>query len=83
MRNAGSRRVTLHRRDSDGGGTLPRMVDELKELWRFRELLVSLVARDLKVRYKNSTVGFFWSFLTPLMTVAVMTFAFNYVMAIT
>ena len=58
------------------------MVDELKELWRFRELLVSLVARDLKVRYKNSTVGFFWSFLTPLMTVAVMTFAFNYVMGV-
>ena len=56
------------------------MLDELRELWKFRELLVTLVARDLKVRYKNSTIGFFWSFLTPLMTVAVMTFAFNYVM---
>lgn len=56
------------------------MLEELKELWRFRELLLTLVARDLKVRYKGSTVGFFWSFITPLMTVAVMTFAFNYVM---
>lgn len=58
------------------------MREELQELWRFRELLISLVARDLKIRYKNSVIGFFWSFLTPLLTVAVMTFAFNYVMGV-
>ncbi|MBI5706590.1 MAG: ABC transporter permease [Armatimonadetes bacterium] len=56
------------------------MLAELKELWRFRELLYSMVERELKIRYKNSFLGFFWSLLNPLMTVAVLTFVFrNYV----
>lgn len=50
------------------------MVGELKELWRFRELLVTMVYRDLKIRYKNSALGFLWSLLNPLLTVAVMSF---------
>jgi len=50
------------------------MLNELKELWRFRELLVSMVQRDLKIRYKNSALGFFWSLLNPLITVLVMSF---------
>ncbi len=50
------------------------MLDELKELWRFRELLFTMVQRDLKIRYKNSILGFFWSLINPLITVLVMTF---------
>lgn len=56
------------------------MLAELKELWRFRELLVTLVERELKIRYKNSRLGFFWSLLNPLITVAVMTFVFKYLL---
>lgn len=54
------------------------MLDELRELWRFREMLVTMVQRELKIRYKNSVVGFFWSLLNPLITVAVMTLVFKY-----
>lgn len=50
------------------------MLQELRELWRFRELLIVMVQRDLKIRYKNSALGFFWSLLNPLITVMVMTF---------
>jgi len=53
------------------------MLDELKELWRFRELLLSMVEREIRIRYKNSVLGFFWSLLNPLVTVAVMTFVFK------
>jgi lipopolysaccharide transport system permease protein len=53
------------------------MMSELKELWRFRELLVTMVQRDLKIRYKNSAIGFAWSLLNPLITVLVMTFVFK------
>lgn len=42
--------------------------------------IFQLVQRDLKVRYKNSALGFFWSFLNPLMQVAVMTVAFKFIM---
>lgn len=53
------------------------MLGELKELWRFRELLFSMVQRDLKIRYKNSFLGFVWSLLNPLITVLVMTAVFK------
>jgi lipopolysaccharide transport system permease protein len=43
------------------------MLDDLRELWRFRELLATMVKRDLKVRYKNSTFGILWSFMNPLL----------------
>jgi ABC-type polysaccharide/polyol phosphate export permease len=54
------------------------MLDELRELWRFREMLITMVQRELKIRYKNSVLGFFWSLLNPLITVAVMTMVFKY-----
>lgn len=53
------------------------MLNELKELWRFRELLFSMVQRDLKIRYKNSALGFLWSLLNPLLTVLVMSFVLS------
>lgn len=51
---------------------------ELKELWRFRELMLSMVEREIKIRYKNSFLGFLWSLVNPLITVLVMTVVFKY-----
>ena len=42
---------------------------ELAELYRYRELLVMLALRDIKVRYKQSLMGFFWAILMPLLIV--------------
>lgn len=56
------------------------MIADLREVWQFRELLWTLVIRELRVRYKNSVLGFFWSLLNPLATVLVMTIVFKYVM---
>lgn len=42
------------------------MWNDLRELLRSRELILMLVRRDLRVRYKNSALGFFWS-LAPLL----------------
>jgi lipopolysaccharide transport system permease protein len=39
---------------------------DARELWRFRELLVFLTWRDLKVRYKQTALGFGWAVLQPL-----------------
>jgi homopolymeric O-antigen transport system permease protein len=50
------------------------VLSELKELYRFRELLWILVLRDLKVRYKNSALGFAWSLINPAVQVAVISF---------
>ena len=37
----------------------------LGELWRARELFVFLVRKEIKVKYKNSFLGFLWSMLNP------------------
>ena len=54
------------------------MLAELKELWRFRELLWAMVERELKIRYKNSALGFLWSLVNPLATVLVITLVFKF-----
>jgi ABC-type polysaccharide/polyol phosphate export permease len=38
----------------------------LAELWRYRELLISMVVRELRVRYRQSTLGPAWALLQPL-----------------
>jgi lipopolysaccharide transport system permease protein len=53
------------------------MLSELKELYKFRELLLVMVQRELKIRYKNSALGFLWSMLNPIITVLVMSFVFE------
>ncbi|MBM4140661.1 MAG: ABC transporter permease [Nitrospira sp.] len=40
---------------------------EIHELYRYRELLRNLVSRDIKKRYKRSTLGFLWVMLDPLL----------------
>jgi ABC-type polysaccharide/polyol phosphate export permease len=54
------------------------MLGKLRDLWRYRELVRNLVTRDLKARYKNSLLGVAWSWLNPLLTMAVFTFVFNF-----
>jgi ABC-type polysaccharide/polyol phosphate export permease len=48
-----------------------------REVWGFRHLLVNLVARELKVRYRGSVLGFGWSLLYPLLMIAVFSFVFT------
>lgn len=58
------------------------MLKELSELYKYRDLLVQLVVRDLKVRYKNSVLGFFWSLINPLVQVATITLVVKYIMRV-
>ncbi len=46
------------------------MREELRELYKYRELLIMIAARDIKVRYKQSVMGFFWAILMPALIVA-------------
>lgn len=58
------------------------MLANLRGLWRYRDLVRNLVTRDLRVKYKGSTLGFAWSLLHPLVMAAVYTLAFRYVLAV-
>ncbi len=50
----------------------------LGELWRARELFIFLVRKEIKVKYKNSALGFLWSMLNPALTLAVFYVLFTF-----
>ncbi len=52
----------------------------LRELWQYREMIISLVQRDLKSRYKGSVLGFLWMFLNPLLQLCIYTIVFGVIM---
>src|SRR5437870_1264212 len=56
------------------------MLRNLAQLVRYRGLIQSLVARELKARYRGSVLGFFWSFINPLMLLLIYTFVFAVVL---
>jgi ABC-type polysaccharide/polyol phosphate export permease len=56
------------------------MLSNVRELVRYRELILNLVTRDLKARYKNSVLGFFWSLVNPLLMMVVFSIVFTYMM---
>jgi lipopolysaccharide transport system permease protein len=49
----------------------------LDELWNYRELLYFLTWRDIKVRYKQTALGFLWAILQPLLTMVVFSLFFG------
>jgi lipopolysaccharide transport system permease protein len=50
---------------------------EIATLFRYRQLILTLTARDLKARYRGSVLGFFWSLANPLMLLGVYTLVFT------
>ena len=52
-------------------------MEELKNLYRHRQLIAALTGRDLKARYRGSILGYFWSLANPLLLLAVYTLVFT------
>jgi lipopolysaccharide transport system permease protein len=50
---------------------------DVSELWRFRELLVFLVWRNILIRYKQTAIGIAWALVQPVLTVVVFTIVFG------
>jgi len=47
------------------------------EIFRYRDLVLALVSRELKVRYRRSAIGFTWTMLQPLLTMLVLQMVFS------
>ena len=58
------------------------MISNFKTLFSYRELLFSLTKKELKVKYRGSFLGFFWSLLNPILMMLVYSFVFSIVMRI-
>ena len=53
------------------------MTSILEEMWQKRDLLLNFAISDVKVRYRNSILGIFWSLLEPLLLLGVLYFVFS------
>lgn len=49
----------------------------VEEIWKRRSLIVLLAFNDVRIRYRNSVLGFLWSFLEPLLMLGVLYFVFT------
>ncbi len=58
----------------------PTLAVRVRRVWAYRELLVGLVRKELKVKYKNSVLGFAWSMLNPALYLLVFWFVFEKVL---
>ncbi len=52
-------------------------MSNLRELFQYRALVWALTTRELKIRYRGSLLGFFWTFLNPLLLMAVYALVFS------
>ena len=52
-------------------------MDLIKEIYAYRQMIFSLVRRDLRGRYKGSVLGFLWTFINPLMQLVIYTVVFS------
>ena len=56
------------------------MIAAIRSLVRYRALVQSLVSRELKARYRGSVLGFFWSFVNPLLLLLTYTLVFTVIL---
>ncbi|RMG39453.1 MAG: ABC transporter permease, partial [Candidatus Dadabacteria bacterium] len=54
------------------------MIENFRELYKYRTLIYALVSRHLSMRYRGSLLGFLWSFLNPLLLMLVYSLVFKY-----
>jgi ABC-2 type transport system permease protein len=56
------------------------VIGYIREIYDSRQLLFNLTSKELKLKYRNSVLGFLWSFLNPILMLLVYTFAFRLIM---
>ena len=54
------------------------LTSKIKDLYKYRVLIQSLVSRELKARYRGTVLGFLWSFINPMLLLVIYTFVFGY-----
>lgn len=52
-------------------------MEDVREFWRYKELLYFFTWRDLKVRYKQTAIGVLWSVFQPFITMVVFSVFFG------
>ena len=61
--------------------TMMHLGERLKEIYNYRNMVFSLVKRDLRGKYRNSAFGFLWNFLNPLFQIIIYYIVFSSLMS--
>lgn len=56
------------------------MIEQIKEILKFKEMIRSWTRKELRTRYKGSFLGFLWTFVNPLLQLVVYSIIFPFVM---
>ena len=56
--------------------------ETMKAIFRYRELVRNLVLKDLKLKYRDSAMGFLWSLINPLLLILVYSFVFSHILRV-
>jgi lipopolysaccharide transport system permease protein len=59
-----------------------KVFKDIKEISKYKELLLSLALREIKVKYKQSVLGILWAVLQPLSMMVIFTIIFSYFMKV-
>lgn len=63
----------------DSSAKTPAALEEARQAWRYRDLIVFLVRRDITARYKRSVLGVAWTMLNPLGMMIILSIVFSQV----
>jgi lipopolysaccharide transport system permease protein len=77
-----SKNLVKHEKATIIGGEKKLQFIDVRELWEFRELLWSLVVRDIKVRYKQTIIGGLWAILQPFVTMVIFSIFFGLILKV-
>jgi ABC-2 type transport system permease protein len=58
----------------------PSPLQRLRDVWAYRELLRNLIRKELKIKYKNSVLGFAWTLLNPALYLVVFSIVFKVIL---
>ena len=58
-------------REAAASFSVTRMSKLIRDIYEYRELLLVMVFRNIKIRYKGSVLGFFWSLLSPVFLILI------------
>ena len=53
------------------------ILPDFKELYRYKDLFITLTWRDFRVRYAQTTIGFLWAFIQPVITLLILSLVFG------
>ena len=59
-----------------------KIIPDFKELFQYKDLFLTLTWRDFRVRYAQTSIGFLWAFIQPIIAITLFTFIFSNVVGI-